>query len=75
MLWFAPRKPKSGWSRLNKERVERRTAAGLMAAPGLRKVEASIADGSWTKLDMVEELTVPDDLQAHFDLHPGSRAN
>ena len=29
-LWFAPRKPRSGWSRTNKVRVDRLTAAGLV---------------------------------------------
>src|SRR5262249_5181622 len=30
MYWFAPRKPRTGWSRPNKERVERLIAQGLM---------------------------------------------
>ena len=33
-----------------------------MAEAGLRKVEQAKADGSWTKMDSVEELTIPDDL-------------
>lgn len=64
MLYFAPRKPGSGWSRPNKERVERMIAAGKMAAAGLAKIEAAKADGSWTALDDVENLVVPDDLAA-----------
>ena len=35
MLWFAPRKPGTGWSKINKERAERMIAAGLMAPAGL----------------------------------------
>lgn len=62
VLWFAPRKPGTGWSRANKERVERLIAAGLMAPAGLAKVEAAKADGSWAKLDAVEALEVPADL-------------
>ncbi len=82
LLWFAPRKPGTGWSRPNKLRVERMLKAGLMAEAGLRKVAQAQADGSWTKLDAVEDLTVPDDLaQAlgrypeaarHFDAFPRS---
>jgi uncharacterized protein YdeI (YjbR/CyaY-like superfamily) len=75
MLWFAPRKPRSGWSRSNKERVERLTAAGLMTPAGLAKVEAAKRDGTWTALDAVEALTVPPDLEAAFVRHPGSAAN
>lgn len=62
LLWFAPRKPGSGWSRPNKQRVARMLQAGLMTEPGLRKVEQAKLDGSWTKLDAVEELSVPEDL-------------
>lgn len=62
MLWLAPRKPGSGWSRANKQRIERLLAAGRMAAPGLARIEAARRDGSWSKLDAVEDLVVPDDL-------------
>jgi uncharacterized protein YdeI (YjbR/CyaY-like superfamily) len=73
MLWFAPRKARSGWSRPNKQRVERLQAAGLMAPAGLAVVEAAKADGSWTLLDTVEDLVVPDDLAAAFDASPPAR--
>ena len=62
MLWFAPRKPRTGWSRSNKERVERLMAEGLMAPPGLVKIEAAQQDGSWYALDAVENLEIPPDL-------------
>ena len=62
LLWFAPRKPGTGWSRPNKERIERLTQAGLMEIAGLRKVEQAKRDGSWTKLDAVEDLQIPTDL-------------
>jgi uncharacterized protein YdeI (YjbR/CyaY-like superfamily) len=60
MLWFAPRKARSGWSRPNKQRVQRLNAAGLTAPAGLAVVEAAQADGSWTLLDAVEDLIVPE---------------
>ena len=41
MLYFAPRKAGSGWSKPNKERVERLVAGGQMTAAGLAKVEAA----------------------------------
>ena len=62
MLWFAPRKPRTGWSRPNKQRVERLLAAGLMAPAGLTKIEAAKQDGSWYALDAVEDLVIPPDL-------------
>lgn len=61
-LWMSPRKPKTGWSKPNKERVERLIAAGRMAPAGLAKIEAAKEDGSWTALDAVEALEVPPDL-------------
>ena len=73
MLWFAPRKARSGWSRPNKQRVERLRSAGLMASAGLAVVEAAQADGSWTLLDAVEDLVVPDDLAAAFEAAPPGR--
>ncbi len=62
MLWFAPRKSKTGWSKLNKERVERLIAQGLMTPAGLAKVEAAKQDGSWNALDAIEALEIPPDL-------------
>jgi uncharacterized protein YdeI (YjbR/CyaY-like superfamily) len=73
MLWFAPRKPDSAWSRSNKERVARLEAAGLMQPAGLAVVAAAKASDAWTRLDEVEGLVVPDDLAAAFDAHPGAR--
>ena len=82
LLWFAPRKPGTGWSRPNKLRVERLTEAGQMAEAGLRKVQQARLDGSWSRLDDVEDLKVPDDLRQalagmpeatrHFDAFPRS---
>lgn len=70
MLLFTPRKPKSGWSKLNKTRVEKLLAAGLMTEAGLEKIELAKQNGAWTSLDAVESLTIPPDLQAALDANP-----
>ena len=75
LLWFAPRKPRTGWSKPNKERVERMLAAGLMAPAGLAKIEAAKADGSWSKLDAVEALEIPPDLAEALASYPSAAAN
>jgi uncharacterized protein YdeI (YjbR/CyaY-like superfamily) len=75
MLWLAPRKPRTGWSAPNKARVERLLAAKLMHAAGLAKIEAAQRDGSWAKLDAVEQLTVPPDLAAALKQHPPAAAH
>src|SRR5437764_15280725 len=46
MQLFTPRKPKSGWSRLNKQRLARLTEQGLMAEAGLATIELAKANGS-----------------------------
>lgn len=75
MLWIAPRKPGTNWSRLNRERVARLTRDGLMSAAGQRKVDAAQQDGSWSRLDAVDAITIPPDLAEAFRAHPGSAAN
>lgn len=74
-LWFAPRKPGSGWSRSNKDRVARMTAAGRMATAGLAKVEAAKRDGTWDLLNDVEALDVPPDLAAALAANPPAAAH
>ena len=75
MLWFAPRKPGSGWSALNKERVQRMIVQGLMAPAGMTKVEAAQQDGSWNALDAVEALEIPPDLETALASHGSARQN
>lgn len=62
MLYVCPRKPKSVWSKLNKERIIRLEAEGRMTAIGRAKIDGAKADGSWTTLDAVEALEEPFDL-------------
>lgn len=66
------RKPKSGWSKINKEKIERLIADGLMTEAGFKSIEIAKQNGSWTLLDEVEELTVPDDLEVAFTSNPGA---
>lgn len=62
MLLLSPRKLKSVWSKLNKQRVEQLIQQDLMTPAGLEKVEEAKADGSWIFLDDVEALVIPEDL-------------
>lgn len=73
MLWFAPRRKSSAWSRSNKERIARLEREGRLEAAGRRSVEAAKANGTWTLLDDVEDLVVPEDLAAALDALPGAR--
>lgn len=62
MQVFSPRKPKSSWSKLNKQRVDQLIQNGLMTAAGLEKIEAAKRDGSWNTLDAIEDLQFSADL-------------
>lgn len=59
---FTPRKPRSVWSKLNKQYVEELIEQGLMTEAGLQKIEAAKQDGSWASLDQIEALIIPPDL-------------
>jgi len=73
LQWFSPRRSTSGWARTNKARVERLIAGGLMLPAGLAAIEEAKRNGSWTRLDDVENLVVPDDLAAALAAHPPGR--
>jgi uncharacterized protein YdeI (YjbR/CyaY-like superfamily) len=72
---MTPRKPKSSWTRLNRQRVADMEAAGLMTDAGRRVVEAARASGWWTKYDPVEDLLEPADLAIALDANPPARTN
>jgi uncharacterized protein YdeI (YjbR/CyaY-like superfamily) len=59
---FTPRKPKSVWSKLNKQYIEELIAQGQMTEAGFAKITAAKQDGSWTSLDAIEALMIPQDL-------------
>ncbi|GAB3642592.1 YdeI/OmpD-associated family protein [Spirosoma arcticum] len=63
---FSQRKPKSNWSRVNKEKVAKLTAAGRMTEAGQAMVDLAKKTGTWTALDEVEKGTIPPDLDEAF---------
>jgi len=73
-LWFAPRRPSSGWAATNKARVAQLEADGLLTEAGIRAIELARRNGSWTVLDNAEALREPDDLAAALDAEPAARA-
>jgi uncharacterized protein YdeI (YjbR/CyaY-like superfamily) len=69
---FTPRKPGSSWCRSNKERVAVLIEQGRMTPAGLDKVETAQRDGSWSRLDAIEALTVPPDLDQALAANPAA---
>ena len=65
--YFCPRKPKSVWSKVNKDHIKNLMVHGLMHESGLESIEIAKKNDSWTALDDVENGIVPNDLQCAFD--------
>ena len=74
MQWFSPRREGGVWSAANKERIDRLISDGRMTEAGRAMIERARADGSWSRLDQVDALIVPPDLQAALDATPGAEA-
>ncbi|PJJ53269.1 YdeI/OmpD-associated family protein [Hymenobacter chitinivorans] len=69
-LLFTPRKPKSGWSKVNKERLERLEQAGQLQPAGLLAIARARQNGAWESLDAAEAGLVPEDLAAALATEP-----
>jgi len=63
---FTPRNTKSVWSKLNKTHIKDLIEGNLMHSSGLVKIDIAKKDGSWSALDDVDNLVVPEDLQQAF---------
>lgn len=72
--FFSKRKPKSTWSKINKEKVTKLIENGQMAKAGLEAIEVAKQNGSWNLLDTVEALEIPEDLGKAFALNPEANA-
>ena len=70
---FTPRRPRSKWSRINREKAERLIAEGRMRAAGLREIERAKEDGRWDDAyDSPSTATVPYDFQVALDAEPAA---
>jgi uncharacterized protein YdeI (YjbR/CyaY-like superfamily) len=65
---FTPRRPKSTWSKINRQKVQALTAAGRMRPAGLAEVQRAKADGRWdAAYDSMTSASVPEDLARALD--------
>lgn len=72
---FTPRRAKSAWSRVNRDKVTALIAEGKMRAPGMREIERAQADGRWdAAYESQSRITIPDDFQALLDDNPDAKA-
>jgi uncharacterized protein YdeI (YjbR/CyaY-like superfamily) len=72
---FSQRKPKSTWSKINKDKVIVLEEKGLMLDAGRACIEIAKQNGSWSFLDDVDLLIVPDDLEDAFNQYPNANAH
>ena len=61
---YCPRRPKSGWSQVNRDNVARLGEQGLMTEHGLVHVETAKADGRWDAAYKTTQDAPPDLLAA-----------
>lgn len=73
--YFCPRKPKSVWSKVNKDHIKDLKKKALMHKSGLQSIAVAKKNGSWTALDAVEKGVIPEDLQKGFDKNSEAFSN
>ena len=72
---FTPRRPRSRWSRINRETAERLIVEGRIQPAGLAEVERARGDGRWeAAYEGQRSSSVPDDLQRELDARPKAKA-
>ncbi len=70
--YFSKRKVKSTWSKINKDKVKILIEQGLMKEEGYKSIEIAKENGSWTILNEVEALVIPEDLKGEFANYKGA---
>jgi uncharacterized protein YdeI (YjbR/CyaY-like superfamily) len=72
---FTPRRPRSRWSRINRDRAIALMERGVMQPAGLREVERAKADGRWdAAYEPPSKIGVPEDLRRALDADERARA-
>lgn len=70
---FTPRRPRSRWSKVNRDKVTALIEQGRMRPPGQAEVDRAKADGRWeAAYDSARTATVPDDLAVALAADPAA---
>jgi uncharacterized protein YdeI (YjbR/CyaY-like superfamily) len=71
---FTPRRPRSKWSQINRQKALDLIAENRMAPAGLEQVRAAQADGRWERAyEPQSRATVPADFQRELDRNPAAK--
>ncbi|HET9109406.1 MAG TPA: YdeI/OmpD-associated family protein [Ktedonobacterales bacterium] len=73
-LYISRRKPKSAWSKANKERIAKLREAGLMMPAGEQAVAIAQANGMWEHLETSDQFELPPELVAQLAANPRAQA-
>ena len=73
MQFITRRKPRSVWSKINKDKVKRLIDEDLMMPAGYASIDIAKKNGYWSILDEVEALIIPPDLEKGFAAQPGTK--
>ncbi len=73
--YFCPRNPKSTWSALNKKYISELEQEGLIHDSGWKMIDLAKETGTWTAMDDVENLVIPDELRLAFNQNPLAMEN
>ena len=75
LIRFTPRKPRSKWSAINRNRALELIATGRMQAGGLAEIEGAKENGSWeAAYASASKAEVPADLRTALDANPSAAA-
>ena len=74
-IYISKRKPKSVWSKINKQNVEKLIKEGLMQPSGLASIETAKLNGSWSALDLSDKLIYPPELIDLFEKDGTAKVN
>jgi uncharacterized protein YdeI (YjbR/CyaY-like superfamily) len=70
---FTPRRARSRWSQINRDKAEALIEKGLMQPAGLREIERAKADGRWeAAYASPSKIEVPEDLRAALAANPAA---
>jgi len=71
---FTPRRARSRWSKINRQKATELIERGEMRPAGAREVERAKADGRWdAAYDAQRTARVPDDLRRELEKNDGAR--
>ena len=72
MQYFSKRKPNSTWSKINKEKIAKLIQDNLMRKAGFDSIETAKQNGTWSIMDDVEKLIIPEDLSIALNKNESS---